>query len=108
MTQLPDLDQDGHLIAHQTWTPDIAQQLANTLDVTLTPEHYQIIAAVRQYYDLYSHPPTTRPLIKFLSKQLPSLAIDNTKLQAMLTQVLSRVMSTALQGCPNLQIAYKF
>ncbi|ATR78509.1 TusE/DsrC/DsvC family sulfur relay protein [Moraxella osloensis] len=111
MTQLPHLDQaaldqaaldqDGHLIAHQTWTPDIAQQLANTLDVTLTPEHYQIIDAVRQYYDLYSHPPTTRPLIKFLSKQLPSLAIDNTKLQAMFNTGLVARHVNRIAGLPK-------
>ena len=106
MTQLFELDQaaldqDGHLIAHQTWTPDIAQQLANTLDVTLTPEHYQIIDAVRQYYDLYSHPPTTRPLIKFLSKQLPSLAVDNAKLQAMFNTGLVARHVNRIAGVPK-------
>jgi tRNA 2-thiouridine synthesizing protein E len=30
------LDQDGHLCDHTIWTPDIAQQLADTLDVSLT------------------------------------------------------------------------
>ena len=34
-----ELDHDGHLCDHTIWTPDIAQQLADTLDVHLETEH---------------------------------------------------------------------
>lgn len=101
MTQLPELDQDGHLTDYQAWSPAIAQQLANTLDIVLTPEHYQIIDAVRQYYHLYSHPPTTRPLIKFLSKQLPALEIDNARLQALFNTGLVARHVNRIAGLPK-------
>lgn len=101
MNPLPQLDQDGHLIDYQAWTPTVAQQLADTLEITLTPMHYQIIAAVRQYHDLYSHPPTTRPLIKFLSKQLPALEMDNAKLQALFNTGLVARHINRIAGLPK-------
>lgn len=101
MNTLPQLDTDGHLTDYQTWTPTVAQQLADTLGLTLTPLHYQIIEAVREYYDLYSHPPTTRPLIKFLSKQLPVLAIDNAKLQTLFNTGLVARHVNRIAGLPK-------
>jgi len=44
------LDQDGHLCDHTLWTPAIAQQLADTLDVTLNAEHLQILQQVREFF----------------------------------------------------------
>ena len=77
------LDNDGHLIDHTTWTTDIAQILADTLDVKLTEVHYRILAQTRRFFELYHHSPTTRPLIKHLKQTLPDDEIDNAKLQAL-------------------------
>lgn len=49
------LDADGHLVNHLDWSIENAQQLADTLEVTLTEEHYAVLMAVRAYYDQFGH-----------------------------------------------------
>lgn len=95
------LDDDGHLINHLDWTPIIAQTLADTLAVTLTDEHQAILLAVRQYYATYSHPPMTRPLIKYLAQQLPEYAIDNAKLQQLFNTGLVARHVNRIAGLPK-------
>lgn len=41
--QTLELDEEGHLLDHNLWTPEVAQQLADTLEVTLTDDHYRIL-----------------------------------------------------------------
>lgn len=95
------LDADGHLVNHLDWSIETAQQLADTLDVTLTEEHYAVLMAVRAYYDQFGHPPTTRPLIKYLSQQLPALQLDNTKLQTLFNTGLVARHVNRLAGLPK-------
>ena len=88
------LDSDGHLVDYTLWNEQIAQTLANTLNVVLTPVHYQILNQVRSFFVQYHHSPATRPLIKYLTQTLPSEEISNAKLQDL------------LQDCQNHQIVY--
>ena len=48
-----ELDQDGHLLNFQDWTPEVAQQLADTLELTLDTAHFEILYALRRFYDEY-------------------------------------------------------
>ncbi len=96
-----ELDSDGHLLNHADWSKNIAQTLADTLDITLTDEHFAIIQAVRTYYEEYGHPPTTRPLIKYLSLQLPEYQIDNAKLQALFNTGLVARHVNRIAGLPK-------
>ncbi len=95
------LDDDGHLQNHHDWTPKLAQVLADNLQVTLTDEHFIILYAVREFYDSYSHPPTTRPLIKHLQQKLPNLAIDNAKLQQLFKTGLVARHVNRIAGLPK-------
>lgn len=95
------LDNDGHLFDHTQWTPDIAQQLADTLSITLNDEHHVILQIVRQYYQTFGHSPTTRPLIKYLNQQLPDLEIDNAKLQQIFNTGLVARHVNRIAGLPK-------
>lgn len=95
------LDQDGHLTDHTAWTPDIAQQLADTLSVVLTDEHHRILAQTRVFFEKYHHSPTTRPLIKHLAQTLPDDKIDNAKLQALFNTGLVARHVNRLAGLPK-------
>lgn len=96
-----ELDQDGHLCDHTIWTPDIAQQLADTLDVTLEPEHLQILQQVRAFFIKFNHAPATRPLIKWLQKTLPEHDITNQKLQQLFNTGLVARHVNRLAGLPK-------
>lgn len=95
------LDNDGHLLSFTDWTPAIAQQLADTLGVTLTPEHTAIIDTVRDFYQEFGHPPVTRPLIKLLQQRLPELNIDNAKLQSLFNTGLIARHVNRISGLPK-------
>ena len=96
-----ELDQDGHLCDHTIWTPDIAQQLADTLDVTLEPEHLQILQQVRAFFIKFNHAPATRPLIKWRQKTLPDHGISNQKLQQLFNTGLVARHVNRLAGLPK-------
>lgn len=96
-----ELDQDGHLRDHTVWTAAIAQQLANTLDVTLDTEHLQILQQVRAFFVKFNHAPATRPLIKWLQKTLPEQDISNQKLQQLFNTGLVARHVNRLAGLPK-------
>ena len=95
------LDQDGHLCDHTVWTPEIAQQLADTLDVSLSAEHLQILQQVRAFFDKFNHVPATRPLIKWLQNTLPEHDISNQKLQKLFNTGLVARHVNRLAGLPK-------
>ena len=96
-----ELDQDGHLCDHTIWTPVIAQQLAETLEVNLSDEHLEILQQVRAFFDKFNHAPATRPLIKWLQKTLPELDISNQKLQQLFNTGLVARHVNRLAGLPK-------
>ncbi len=65
-----ELDQDGHLIDYTIWNEEVAQVLANNLELNLTPWHFEILQAVRQFYQQFGHSPATRPLMPCFRKSL--------------------------------------
>lgn len=95
------LDDDGHLICRDDWNETIAQSLADTLDICLTDEHWAILFATQRYYQQFGHSPATRPLIKFLNQQLPTLTITNAKLQALFKTGLVARHINRLAGLPK-------
>jgi tRNA 2-thiouridine synthesizing protein E len=95
-----ELDQDGHLVDYTIWNESVAQELANTLELELTPWHFEILNAVRQFYAQFGHSPATRPLIKFLMKTVGP-EVDNAMLQDKFqTGLVARHLSR-LAGIPK-------
>ena len=94
------LDQDGHLVDHTVWNTEVAQQLADSLDITLTDWHFEILNAVRQFYQQFGHSPATRPLIKFLMKTV-NPEINNAILQEHFNTGLVARHLSRLAGVPK-------
>lgn len=95
------LDEEGHLVDHTAWTPEIAQQLANTLNITLTDTHYEILTQVRMFHQEFNHPPATRPLIKYLMRTLPKHDISNQQLQQLFKTGLVARHVNRIAGLPK-------
>lgn len=94
------LDQDGHLVDYTVWNEQVAQELAQMLELELTAWHFEVLHAVRAFYQQFGHSPATRPLIKFLMKTV-SPEIDNALLQARFNTGLVARHLSRLAGVPK-------
>ncbi|MFT4021604.1 MAG: TusE/DsrC/DsvC family sulfur relay protein [Acinetobacter sp.] len=94
------LDQDGHLVDYTVWNEAVAQQLADSLEIQLTEWHFQILYAVRQFYQQFGHSPATRPLIKYLMKTIGP-EINNAELQQKFNTGLVARHLSRLAGVPK-------
>lgn len=57
-------DQDGFMIDHDTWTPEIAEAIAAVLDIQLTERHWDVLNFVRTEYETKGEAPTIRRITK--------------------------------------------
>jgi len=63
-------DAEGFLVNLNDWNPDIALQLAEQINLTLTDEHWELIELVREFYRRTDVVPAMRPLVKLARDQL--------------------------------------
>ena len=66
------LDDEGYLLNLEDWSESLAIDLAKDKDLQLTPEHWEIIRVIRQFYHDYEHSPAMRPLCKAVAQALGS------------------------------------
>ena len=64
------LDKDGFLLDLQDWSREVAQALAEREGLSLTPEHWEVLELLRQFYQAFELSPATRPLIKYTALKL--------------------------------------
>jgi len=63
-------DDDGYLVSLDDWTEGLAQFLADQDDIKLTPEHWEIINFLRDYYQKYQIAPMIKILVKEIGKAM--------------------------------------
>ncbi|MCB1582702.1 MAG: TusE/DsrC/DsvC family sulfur relay protein [Marinicella sp.] len=63
-------DNHGHLVDSNTWNEQIAIALAKTDGIELGEDHWLVINAVRDIYQLTGETPPMRLLIKELNKRI--------------------------------------
>lgn len=57
-------DKEGYLVRRDSWSPALAEALAEKERIVLTPEHWEIINLLRDFYHRYELAPAMRPLVK--------------------------------------------
>lgn len=57
-------DKEGYLVHRDNWSPALAEALAKREQIVLTPEHWEIINLLRDFYHRYELAPAMRPLVK--------------------------------------------
>ncbi|MBM95676.1 MAG: sulfurtransferase TusE [Oceanospirillaceae bacterium] len=67
---LPELDKDGFLANLDDWNPEVASQLAATEEIELTEAHWEVLHALRDFYQEFDLSPAMRPLTKYLKQHL--------------------------------------
>jgi tRNA 2-thiouridine synthesizing protein E len=65
-----ELDKDGYLVDLNEWSPEVAEALAAAEALELTPDHWQVLELLRQFYAEFQLSPATRPLIKYTALKL--------------------------------------
>jgi tRNA 2-thiouridine synthesizing protein E len=66
----PAVDAEGFLRNLQDWTPAVAEQLATSEGLELTPAHWEVINLLRRFYTDYNSSPAMRALVKFCAREL--------------------------------------
>ncbi|GGM23472.1 TusE/DsrC/DsvC family sulfur relay protein [Pseudomonas asuensis] len=64
------VDQEGYLLDLEDWSPEIAEELARRESISLTPEHWEILNALRRFYAEFQLSPANRPLIRYIAQTL--------------------------------------
>jgi tRNA 2-thiouridine synthesizing protein E len=64
------LDKDGYLINLADWSQAVAEALAEREQLTLSPEHWEILHLLRDFYAEFQLSPANRPLIKYTALKL--------------------------------------
>ena len=63
-------DKDGYLLHFADWTTDIAEIIARNEGIDLSPAHWQVIDALREFYTRFEQSPAMRPLVKYIAQTL--------------------------------------
>jgi tRNA 2-thiouridine synthesizing protein E len=64
------LDKDGFLVELGDWSHPVAEALAARENIALSPEHWEVLEVLRQFYQEFELSPATRPLIKYTALKL--------------------------------------
>jgi TusE/DsrC/DsvC family sulfur relay protein len=63
-------DAEGYLVDPVDWNESVANQLAQSEQISLTPDHWSVMAFMRDYYDEHQVAPDARFTVKFLANDL--------------------------------------
>ncbi|MES2824717.1 MAG: TusE/DsrC/DsvC family sulfur relay protein [Pseudomonadota bacterium] len=68
--KIVELDKEGFLENLTDWNEEVATELAQQEKIQLTAAHWEIIALVRDFYQLYQLSPSMRALVKRTEQML--------------------------------------
>lgn len=64
------LDSEGYLLDLGDWSPAVAEQLAAREELTLTPEHWEILQLLRDFHAEFQLSPANRALVRYVAGRL--------------------------------------
>lgn len=70
---LPDqiaTDTEGYLLDSSQWDENLAPHIAQSEQIELTEDHWEVINYVRKFYEDFGTSPSIRPLVKYLGQEL--------------------------------------
>ncbi len=92
----------GFLLDRHDWTSELAEHIANELDIVLTPAHWQVIHTLQSYYNTYQAMPALRILIKLLNRHHPSGQWSSSSLHQLFPNTVLRT-AAQIAGLPKPQ-----
>jgi tRNA 2-thiouridine synthesizing protein E len=61
-------DEEGYLKTLSDWSRELADLIARDEKIEMTPEHWEVINFLREYYEEYQVAPAIRVLVKAMKK----------------------------------------
>lgn len=65
-----EVDEEGYLVNRTDWNEAIGTEMAKIDNCELTPNHWEVINFLREYYEEYQIAPAVRVLTKAIGKKL--------------------------------------
>lgn len=100
LAMAPELDSEGFLKDLNLWNPDVAVFLAEVEGIALTPEHWEIIQLVRNYYGTYRLFPPLRVLVTQVKNQFGPAKGSSIHIMGLFTGKPVRVIAR-IAGLPK-------
>ena len=94
------LDKEGFVVDLNQWDEKVATVLASNENIELTPEHWEVIIALRDFYRQYQLSPAMRPLVKYLKQQLDKPDLNSIYLLTLFPGSPAKI-SAKISGLPK-------
>jgi TusE/DsrC/DsvC family sulfur relay protein len=65
-----DTDEEGYLVNLAEWDEDIGKVLAQGENIEMSPQHWEVVTFLRDYYNEFQIAPAVRVLTKAIGKKL--------------------------------------
>ena len=62
-------DEEGYIKDIAEWTHELADVIAKAENIEMTPEHWEVVNFLREYYEEYQIAPAVRILMKEMTKK---------------------------------------
>lgn len=62
-------DEEGYLKDIGVWNEELAKVIAKAENIDMTPEHWEVVNFLREYYEEYQVAPAVRILVKEMTKK---------------------------------------
>jgi tRNA 2-thiouridine synthesizing protein E len=63
-------DEEGYLVNLAEWNEDLAGEIAKAEKIDMSPNHWEVVNFLREYYNEYQIAPAVRVLTKAIGKKL--------------------------------------
>jgi len=93
-------DSEGFLLDLNDWTPEIAQAVADTVNIQLSEEHWLVINATRAFYLEFDQSPSMRLLVKWLKNNDLTHLATSIKLMSLFGESPAR-QASLISGLPK-------
>ncbi|QJR79339.1 TusE/DsrC/DsvC family sulfur relay protein [Alteromonas pelagimontana] len=93
-------DKSGYLLDHTQWKEEMALLLAQSENIALTEEHWEVIRFVREFYLQYDTSPAIRALVKAFAQQYGPEKGNSRYLQRLFPKGPAK-QATKLAGLPK-------